>query len=162
MDIIECISNVFSGLKSPNYKELKEVIQSLHLTTDQLQPYLVEPAALGYGRNVLYLNEDVEVVLIHMPGNRQTQLHDHGGSIGCIYVVEGELVNRMFQYNDNDQQVLVSEDVSIEGDFLKVTEEDIHLLKNPSSQPFISFHVYSPPLKNIKLYDYTMHTLSTR
>ena len=93
---IECISHVFSGLESPNYGELKEAIQSLQLTPDQLEPYLVEPASLGYGRNVLYLNEDVEVVLIHMPGKRQTQLHDHGGSIGCIYVVEGELVNIAF------------------------------------------------------------------
>ncbi len=155
MDFMGRIKETFSGLKQPAYPELKSAIQSLTGITENVSFYATKPEKLSYGRNVLFQTDELEVILINMPPGEQTPIHDHGESIGCVYVVEGELVNMAFTLEENDRPVFLSENRVGEGEFLEVTRDLIHLLHNSSDQRFISFHVYSPPLTAMKNYEYS-------
>lgn len=155
MDLIGCIKETFSGLKKPTYHDLKLAILSLGgCIKEKASFYKTEPQNLSYGRTVLFKTDELEVILINMPPKEQTPLHDHGESIGCVYVAEGELVNLAFALEENERPVFLSENRVGEGEFLEVTEGLVHILKNPTDQRFISFHVYSPPLTAMKNYEY--------
>jgi cysteine dioxygenase len=154
MDFIGCIKETFSGLKQPAYHELKSAIESLNCSKEKVSFYATKPEKLSYGRTVLFLTDELEVVLINMPAKEQTLLHDHGESIGCVYVVEGELENLAFALEENERPAFLSENRVREGEFLEVTEGLIHILRNSSEQRFLSFHVYSPPLTAMKNYEY--------
>lgn len=161
MDFTEFLKKTFEGLTKPSFEELKDSIQSISFTLENLSPYILEPANLSYGRNVLYCSEDVEALLIHMPGKEQTPLHDHGNSIGCVYVVEGKVANRVFTLDGQDRPIFQQETFAEEGQFIEVTRDLVHILRNPSSERFITFHVYSPPLTDMKNYEYNVESYAS-
>jgi len=154
MDFIGCLKDTFSRLNKPAYSDLKLAIQSLgQYIRKQAPDYITEPQHFSYGREVLFKNDELEAILIHMPAGEQTFIHDHGDSIGCVYVVEGELINQTFTLEELDRPVFQSENRVAEGEFIEVTKGLIHRLKNPTDQRFISFHVYSPPLEVMNNYE---------
>ncbi|WP_051348602.1 cysteine dioxygenase [Peribacillus kribbensis] len=132
-------------------RELEESIKSLEVTCEDIESYIKEPEHLPYGRNCIYKNEFIEAVIIHIPADRETFVHDHGDSIGCGMVVEGELTNVL--YGDSEgllQQV--SQDIIKSGDFFHSWPGDIHSMKNELPGRTLTLNLYSPPLTHYKTF----------
>jgi cysteine dioxygenase len=152
MVLTEELQQVFPETKKLSLVELKEAIASLEELLLLVPDYCTEPNKLPYGRNVLLRNADYEIVVIYLPGNRATAIHDHGDSIGCALVVQGELLNISYTLDSNGYPLKKEEVLVQSGNMMEATYGQIHEMKNPRKEAMISLHVYSPPLKNIKAY----------
>ncbi|MNI08553.1 Cysteine dioxygenase [compost metagenome] len=115
--------------------------------------YAKEPETASYGRNVIFRNDHLEVVVIHLPTNSSTAIHDHGAdSIGCMYVVEGQITN--IEYKADSEGFPQQNDISViySGECCIFPYGQIHQLTNPHNNRVISLHVYSPPLSSVRTY----------
>ncbi|MDQ0187076.1 cysteine dioxygenase family protein [Cytobacillus sp. FSL W7-1323] len=128
---------------------LDKAIRSLNICSKELEPYITQPQGmLEYGRNVIYRNQQVEVIVVYLPPFAKTLVHDHGFSKGEVYVVQGSLLNLIYH---KDLSVNKIESYKADESF-HVQGDTIHLMFNPTPFEVISFHVYSPPLAHNQTY----------
>jgi hypothetical protein len=79
------------------------------------------------------------------------ELHDHGGSVGVVWVVAGRLVET---YTDlTTRWELCSQELD-PGDVLAVPASRVHQVWNPYRSRALSVHVYSPPLSTMTFFDH--------
>lgn len=93
MELYECIQDIFGGLKNPSVKDLATSLKQIPNAAKLSQPYIKEPDQYAYGRNAIYRNNELEIIVINIPPNKETTVHDHGQSIGCAMVLEGKLAS---------------------------------------------------------------------
>ncbi|MEC0296704.1 cysteine dioxygenase [Peribacillus frigoritolerans] len=148
MVFLETIKRTLDNLPSYNEVNLVQAVQSLNLTFNEVSKYVTEPKDLEYGRNVIYRSENVEVIVIHLPSMAKTLIHDHGISIGCIFVVAGDFLNVLYKLEDKASYPIYDQvEEFTQHEILVVKEDTIHMMYNPTTSPVITFHIYTPPLK---------------
>ncbi|NTU27272.1 cysteine dioxygenase family protein [Bacillus tequilensis] len=152
MKLYEYIHDMFSGLKNPSVKDLATALKQIPNAAKLSQPYIQEPDQYAYGRNAIYRNNELEVIVIHIPPNKETAVHDHGQSIGCVMVLEGKLLNSIY-HSTGDHAELSNSSFVHEGECLISTKGLIHKMSNPSSERMVSLHVYSPPLEDMTVFE---------
>lgn len=160
-DCIQCLLKSVEGKLDPRkdesdyFRSICHLIQQSDCTIDQITPYLTMPIApLEYGRNQIYHSKLFEVLVLHVPPQVETPIHDHGESCCCVYVVSGTAVNHVYQkQSDSDYtlQRMGSEQVT-EGSFFYSPYGQIHSMYNPTHQPLITLHVYTPPIEGHHIY----------
>lgn len=152
MDLIGRIDQIFAGVAKPSPHEIRALIQRLNLTAEQLEAYVADPGELSYGRTLLYQNEEVDVILIHLPPGGETMIHDHGDSSGCAMVVEGAVNNCIYRLDGYGYPHLLTDYPVERGHFLYAPKQQIHQLQNPHSVRSLSVHVYAPKMQGNKAY----------
>ena len=110
---------------------------------------------LGIGRHPrrydkLLATEDYDVWLIAWAASGALELHDHGGSIGVVRVVAGELVETFSDLVD--RHPLRSATIGA-GQSVALPATRVHEVWNPGPAPALSLHIYSPPLASMTFYD---------
>ncbi len=78
----------------------------------------------------------------------KTFIHDHGLSIGCIFVVAGDLLNVLYKLDKESNPIYDRTQEFTQNDFFLVKGNTIHMMYNPTTSPVFTFHVYTPPLKD--------------
>src|SRR5271157_6227484 len=74
-----------------------EFLRQTPLCAEALSPYLLWNPQV-YARNLIYRDDFFEVLaLCWLPGQR-TPVHSHGGQLGWVTVVQGELVCRDYRF----------------------------------------------------------------
>ena len=125
----------------------------LHLVGELCDQVAIERPTPGSidGRRYLRLfrTETVEAWIIAWASSAYVGLHDHGDSRGAYQVVTGQLRE-------------VSTDLIGRGPLTtlrlrpgmqrSLAPRHVHDLWNPSSEPALSVHVYSPPLRTMNFY----------
>ncbi|GAA2090234.1 cysteine dioxygenase [Actinomadura alba] len=91
----------------------------------------------------VHLDDEHEVWLISWLPGQSTGLHDHGGAAGAFTVVLGSLEER----GVTTGRVLAS------GESRRFGAGYVHDVRNTSTAPAVSVHVYSPPLATMRRYD---------
>jgi hypothetical protein len=91
---------------------------------------------------------DHDVWLIGWDVHQGVDLHDHGGSSGALYVVEGELL----ETSTLPQGAPLAEQRLLAGTARAFGPGHVHRVVNPSAVPATSVHVYSPPLVAMDFY----------
>ncbi|MCP1358530.1 cysteine dioxygenase [Aneurinibacillus migulanus] len=152
MDFLEDIKKVLGQMNKPSAIQLHRAMEGLRFTVQDILPYITEPTSLSYGRNVIYHSKDIEVIVLHFPNHSITDIHDHGDSIGCGIVVEGELTEFSYVINKEGTPELVSKSSAREKEFFHISERHIHAMANEKDERLITLHVYSPPLNGIKYF----------
>jgi cysteine dioxygenase len=152
MKLVESVQQAFQNMTNPSPHELRAVIGRLLLTSETVSPYLAEPSFLPYGRTVMFQSDSVEVILIHLPSGSQTWIHDHGASVGCAYIVEGQLTNTLFRPGPEGYVYECGESCVTEGQFMYAPQGQIHQMSNKGSDRMVSLHVYTPKLSGMKKY----------
>jgi predicted metal-dependent enzyme (double-stranded beta helix superfamily) len=92
--------------------------------------------------------DDVEVWLICWDIGQDTLLHDHGGSVGAFTVARGSLFE---DFGAVDQPGLRTRRHT-EGDAVGFGVDYLHNLVNVGTEPTVSIHAYSPPLRAMNFY----------
>ena len=90
----------------------------------------------------LAAHDDHDVWLIGWDSYQGVDLHDHGGSSGALYVVEGELL----ETSTHREGVFLQEQHLVAGTARAFGAGHVHRVVNPSAAVATSIHVYSPPL----------------
>jgi predicted metal-dependent enzyme (double-stranded beta helix superfamily) len=100
---------------------------------------------------------DHDVWLIGWSPHQGVDLHDHGGSSGVLYVVEGELVETA---TPRDGTVRLEQQHLLTGTARAFGPGHVHRVVNTSSRNATSLHVYSPPLTTMDFYAPEASTLA--
>jgi cysteine dioxygenase len=120
---------------------------------DILAPH-VEFAPAGYLRKRLYRDASWEMLLLCWLPGQKTVIHDHGGSVGAVMVLCGQLDECQYMKAGEGQPLSMQQlrrfgpsEVALE------TVEAIHKNENRGDVPAISLHLYSLPLRVLNSYD---------
>ncbi|MCM3717063.1 cysteine dioxygenase [Fictibacillus phosphorivorans] len=124
---------------------IKDILFQIRPTFQEVQSSIPSPEGLEYGRNVIYQNNKFEVILIYLPAFSKTSVHDHGNSSGWIYVVDGQLLNLIYNKSNNGVEYKKNESYQ-RGDIFSVTGDTTHAMYNPGFSSTVTLHIYSPPL----------------
>lgn len=151
MTFIEAMKRNFDLLQSYSQQELIQSVQTLDLSIENIKPYITEPKQLEYGRNIIYHTKRLQVMVLYFPSLSRTFIHNHGTSIGCVYVVQGSLQNNLYTLDSGENRpTYIQVQQFTQGDLFSVDNDTIHMMHNPTLFPTITFHVYSPPLEGVK------------
>ncbi|MDR4395540.1 cysteine dioxygenase, partial [Bacillus paranthracis] len=74
-------------------------------------------------------------------------VHDHGISVGCKIIDNGKQQN--ITYENNSERI----EEFTEGNIFTVKKDTVHKMYNATDSAVITFHVYSPPLKDVQIYE---------
>ncbi len=135
--------------------ELELLMESLNITATDLAPYIAPSTNLPYGRTPLFRTEQLEAIVIHLPSYSHTYIHNHGSSVGCAYVAEGEVVNTSYRLvpGENDKVEAEGELWHRAGQLFFAPGGHIHRMSNPNRSRAVSLHLYSPPLSDVRLFE---------
>jgi cysteine dioxygenase len=106
----------------------------------------------GYSRRVLHRNDACELVVCGWLPGQASQIHDHGGSFGAVRVLRGSLTETAFAWRGNllrpvRRSRCEAGEVSIE------RPETIHRIENCSTEPAVTLHLYTPPIRSMTRMD---------
>lgn len=154
MDITARLPKWLSQITSPTIPVIQQEMRKWNLSYLEVSPHLSSPVPpLHYGRKVLARFPLFEVIVLHVPPQVETPIHDHGNSFCCVQVIDGILCNRIYEIQPStDTPIQVREETYRSNDFFAVTKDQFHSMYNPTSQPLITFHIYSPPIENNRIY----------
>jgi cysteine dioxygenase len=113
---------------------------------------VTEPKEYPYGRNIIYKSNDIEIIVINLPANSHTFIHDHGKSECCGRVIQGEIVNVEYEADDLEQVRISNEHRVHAGEIFCTPLGVIHQMQNRQDERVISLHAYSPPIMGLKVY----------
>lgn len=94
-----------------------------------------------YIRNVLYRDDTCEVVEIMWEPGSKTDIHDHGNSMGMMAVLEGGIVEHV--YNSQGDELYYQ--LHSKGSVVMVPYRVRHALHNCCYPPARTLHFYIPP-----------------
>lgn len=155
--ILDALEKAFGSLVCPSPAELRQALASLPLSMETITPHIPQPSDLPYGRKVLFATPHVEIVLIHLPPDRESLPHNHGNSCGWECVLQGELTNVIYSCLETDKalenEVTIARCTGIkQGEFHFVASGEIHSIRNDGHVPVISLNTYTPPLVDCQQY----------
>jgi hypothetical protein len=96
---------------------------------------------------LLELTDDLEIWAIHWPRDHGLELHDHGGSSGALWVVDGALQEHSVARGGG----LIHRALEVGGGSA-FGPSHIHDVVNTGAVPATSVHVYSPPMASMTFY----------
>jgi|SRR5580658_10085177 hypothetical protein len=124
---------------------LLDLLEGYVATSGQVP--LAGPELTGRSYELLELSDDLEIWAIHWPRGEGLELHDHGGSSGALWVVEGCLVEHSLAPGGE----LARRDISVGGG-TAFGPSYIHDVVNALDTPATSVHAYSPPMASMTFY----------
>jgi predicted metal-dependent enzyme (double-stranded beta helix superfamily) len=123
---------------------------------DAVQAYVSEMAGLlpvahpdltVRSYELLELTDELEIWAIHWPQGKRLELHDHGGSAGALWVVEGSLEEHYI-----GSPGTVGRRSLAAGGGAAFGPTYIHDVVNAEPAPATSVHAYSPPMASMTFY----------
>jgi len=126
--------------------ELLDLLQDYATEMDGLLP-MAAPGLTERSYELLELTDELEIWAIHWPQGRGLELHDHGGSVGALWVVAGSLEERYPQGRG-----AVGRRTLVTGGGAAFGPAYIHDVVNAQPDPATSVHAYSPPMPSMTFY----------
>jgi predicted metal-dependent enzyme (double-stranded beta helix superfamily) len=96
---------------------------------------------------LLERSDHVEIWAIHWPQGQGLELHDHGGSVGALWVVNGSLEEHYVQVGR-----AVGRRSIVAGGGAAFGPRYVHDVVNVGADPVTSVHAYSPPMESMNFY----------
>ncbi|MFT5707655.1 MAG: cysteine dioxygenase [Oceanospirillaceae bacterium] len=158
-DEISVIDKLVEQLKhSSDDQQRIQLIAKLKIDLGDLRAYhyLGEKS---YGRNLIFSNDDFEVILMCWSAGQGTIVHDHSESLCVMQCVDGELDEQRYieqSYKEEMKFKIKPSQLSklTSGETRSITDQDgLHSIKNNSSSAASSLHFYFPPIHNVTLYN---------
>ena len=132
---------------------LLDLLQSYVAETGDLLPR-ADPGLAERSYELLELTDELEIWAIHWPQGQGLELHDHGGSVGALWVVEGTLEEHYIRPEQSlGRRTIVS------GGGAAFGPHYVHDVVNAQTAPATSVHAYSPPMESMTFYRREPHGL---
>jgi predicted metal-dependent enzyme (double-stranded beta helix superfamily) len=136
-------------LHAPTPLALSDLVSLTRTVADEVRAgrhrVVVDPERRWYSR--LRGDDFLDVWLISWATEQAAELHDHGGSIGALTVVSGDLTEERWTPRGLWRRRLRT------GRSVGFGLGHVHEVANPTSAPAVSVHAYSPPLTAMSYYD---------
>jgi Cysteine dioxygenase type I len=134
------------GLRALGPLALLDLLQSYVAETADFLP-LAEPGLAERQYELLELTDELEIWAIHWPQGQGLELHDHGGSVGALWVVEGSLEEHYLEGRHTVARRSIGS-----GGGTAFGPTYIHDVVNVQAAPATSVHAYSPPMPSMTFY----------
>lgn len=98
-----------------------------------------------YTRNIIYNDDDFEIILICWDKFQSSKIHDHPEK-GCLLkIMEGQLLEENFN-KVNDEFIFLNRKNLVKNEIsYKIGHNGLHNIINEHENQSISLHIYSPP-----------------
>ena len=130
----------------PGPLELLDLLQDYTAEMAGLLP-VAEPGLTERKYELLELTDELEIWAIHWPQGEGLELHDHGGSVGALWVVAGSLEEHYLQGRHT-----VAHRTLATGGGAAFGPAYIHDVVNAQRAPATSVHAYSPLMPSMTFY----------
>jgi cysteine dioxygenase len=133
--------------------KMHDILERLTVHEAELAPYTLF-SELRYARNLVYKDENFEVMVMCWRSGQRSSIHDHAGSLGGIKIIRGELTECLFTRAPNGMiKALHSNDHAPEKSRVEETAL-IHQISNlqAGDATAVSIHIYVPPLIRLNIY----------
>lgn len=136
--------------------ELVAAVRDTEIDMSELRPYACFDAA-RYRRNLVHAGPGYQALLLCWRAGQRSPIHDHHGSSCAVRVLQGTLVETIFERSvDGLVYPTVSHELR-EGEVCGSEDSDIHQVSNLQSvgHDLMTLHIYSPPLLRMGVYSLT-------
>ncbi|ELK46285.1 cysteine dioxygenase family protein [Halobacillus sp. ACCC02827] len=152
MNLLERMKRAFSTMSSWKPEEIKQTLLNLDVSLEEVTAFLRDPAGKPYARKVLYQDDHVEVIVMNWSALACAP-HDHGQSAGWIQVLSGRTKQTIYRVeNDSLPEPLFTETQN-KGSCFFAPVRGVHQMAQEGGEPLITLHLYSPPIRGMKVYD---------
>lgn len=96
---------------------------------------------------LVHRDEDVEIYLICWMDGHDTGFHDHDDSAAAILVLDGEVT---------EERLSVASPIGeryTAGAVVEIPAHAIHRVRHSGTEPSVTIHAYSPPLRRVGTYE---------
>lgn len=106
-----------------------------------------------YGRRVFLESPTVEGMIARWTRAFPCAPHDHGGSVGAVRVLSGEVVHRMWQLREGRLE-LAEEERRGTGEILQCGRRLVHsMMDGGGEESLVTLHLYTNPIDHMVVYD---------
>jgi cysteine dioxygenase len=144
INIIQHLNKHFSN----NIKNMITILKNINFNF-LIKKEFQEDDSKSYLRNIIFQNDNYELILIKWKPNSESLIHDHSKN-GCILkVIEGTLKETLYDKNIKEikQTIYNKEEVNYINNQI-----GYHKITNLNNTDTYSLHLYSPPNHKIKYY----------
>ena len=143
-EVAEKITNLTSV---PSLDEIKEWFSALLLRQRDYERYRIFTKR-KYARNLIARSPSAELLMLCWHAGQRTPIHDHGGSVGVILLLEGLLTETMYERSPAGSVRPYNTYKWNPGAITGADVPDIHQLLNlqPEGRDMVTLHCYAPPL----------------
>jgi cysteine dioxygenase len=148
------LSETIRNLKAvPKLEEVKQWFSALLLRQRDYEPHRAFTPR-KYARNLIARSSFAELLMLCWRSGQRTPIHDHGGSIGVILMVEGLLTETMYEHAPEGHVRPYNTYRWGPGGITGADVPDIHQLLNlqPEKRDMVTLHCYAPPLSVLNTY----------
>jgi len=154
MDILQKLQELYLLFKQQKNKikvpaDFLPLIKKFDFTLEEFTQYLLYPSDLPYGRCMVYQSPNFEVILMNWKPRKSSNIHDHGNSFGCVYILSGDVNN--VAYDKNIQKIGTYK--LTKGNYVEVPKGIFHQIENLNDDFSVSLHFYAPPIVGMKVVD---------
>lgn len=148
------LADIINNLQAvPKLEEVKRWFASLLVRQRDYEPYrFFTPRK--YARNLIARSDYAEVLMLCWRSGQRTPIHDHGGSVGVILMIEGLLTETMYERMPEGHVRPYNTHKWGPGAITGADVPDIHCLLNmqPPGRDMVTLHCYAPPLSVLSTY----------
>jgi cysteine dioxygenase len=142
------VARIIAGLKKvPTLDEIKGWFSALLMRQRDYERYRTFTKR-KYARNLIARSSYAEMLMLCWHSGQRTPIHDHGGSVGVILLVEGSLTETMYERMPEGHVRPYNTYKWGPGAITGADVPDIHQLLNlqPEGRDMVTLHCYAPPL----------------
>ena len=126
--------------------DMRRIVLEAGVQADDIMPWadIGHPAADSYGRKLIYQGRHFEMMAMSWAPGDFSGIHDHGHTEWGAVQVFGPAEHATFRVAEGKMTTL-SRTRFTPGQVVGVSHQLIHQMGNPTSQPFLTLHVYGQP-----------------
>jgi len=147
-ELIKCISNCEGG-------DYISKITSLGLTKEDFEGK-INFSNTKYTRTKIAREKDFELILLGWSKGQKTAIHNHNGSEGFVYMLDGKLEEVTYTLNPETNELAKNGDGVIITNQVAYAENDkneYHSIENVRNGESLSLHLYRKPIDSCMVYD---------
>jgi cysteine dioxygenase len=148
------LTGTISGLQQlPTLDQIVEWFSSLAMRSRDYEHFRLF-ADRNYARNLVARSSFAEVLILCWRPGQRTPIHDHGGSVGVVKVLEGLMTETMFERTAEGHVRPYNTYRRGPDSVTGAGIPDIHQLLNlePAGRDLVTLHCYAPPLSVLNTY----------
>lgn len=134
-------------------EKLKNLLTASQLTLADVEPFLHFEDDC-YCRNLLAESPWFNVLVLCWKSGQRSPIHDHAQSVCAFKVLTGVCSETSYAFSPCGQVVPVRTKDFHAGEIVASHDSETHQVSNlqPAGTPLVTMHIYSPPLKTMKVF----------
>jgi cysteine dioxygenase len=106
-----------------------------------------------YQRNLYCQGSAYQALILCWKPDQRSPIHDHRGSSCGVKVLQGVATETIFERNGRGHLKFKEVSDLVSGCVVGSQDDDIHEVANLDNENLVTLHVYSPPLKQMGMYE---------